>query len=130
MTDSKPHINCWAIREVWFDENGDPGMHREPQERPPVGHVIRRGRRADGKQWMEASFKQDGSIDLPDGTPLYTNTLRPPREQITAAAKALCREASTACNVDFDDNWKIYGDDYIADATAALNAAYGIREAP
>ena len=55
---------------------------------------------------------------------------RPPREQITAAAKALCRQASTACNVDFDDNWKVYGDNYIADATAALNAAYGIGEAP
>lgn len=53
---------------------------------------------------------------------------KPPREQITAAAKALCRQASTACNVDFDDNWKVYGDDYIADATAALNAAYGIGE--
>ncbi len=55
---------------------------------------------------------------------------KPPREQITAAAKALCRQASIACNVDFDDNWKVYGDEYIADATAALNAAYGIGETP
>ena len=26
--DDGPHINRWAVREVWFDENGEPGLHR------------------------------------------------------------------------------------------------------
>ena len=85
----QPYINCWTVRDVYFDDEGNPSMHRDPQQQQR----------------------------------------KPPREQITAAAKALCRQASTACNVDFDDNWKLYGDEYIADATAVLNAAYGIGEA-
>jgi len=43
----------------------------EPQPEP-VGHVHREGRRADGNPWMAAYFKQDGTNDLPEGTPLYT----------------------------------------------------------
>ena len=86
------------------------------------------------KVWSElkaAGIVCDGIKTSADGVRELANPpqqRKPPREQITAAAKALCRQASIACNVDFDDNWKVYGDEYIADATAALNAAYGIGE--
>ncbi|QJC75458.1 hypothetical protein [Stenotrophomonas maltophilia] len=46
-----------------------------------------------------------------------------PSQKVTAAARALCRRASEAFNVDFEDNWKIYGHEYIKDAEAALVAA-------
>lgn len=41
---------------------------------------------------------------------------------VVAAARELCKRASEVCNVDFEDNWKIYGSDFIADAKAALDA--------
>lgn len=44
-----------------------------PAQPQPVGHVMRTGKRADGKPWVDASFKQDGSSDLPDGTPLFAH---------------------------------------------------------
>lgn len=43
--------------------------------------------------------------------------------QICAAGRALADRSAAACNVDKDDNWKIYGDDFIADARAAIDAA-------
>ncbi|MNM28146.1 hypothetical protein D3C81_386550 [compost metagenome] len=42
---------------------------------------------------------------------------------VVAAARALCRRDSDLCNVDFDDNWKIYGDGFLADAQVALESA-------
>lgn len=41
---------------------------------------------------------------------------------VVAAARALCKSASDACNVDFEDNWKIYSETYLADAQAAIEA--------
>lgn len=46
-----------------------------------------------------------------------------PAPMVVAAARELCKRASEACNVDFEDNWKIYGSDFIADAETALEAA-------
>lgn len=40
-----------------------------------------------------------------------------------AAARALAERSAAQCGVDAEDNWKIYGEDFIADAEAALNAA-------
>ena len=44
-----------------------------------------------------------------------------------AAARFLCRRDSEVCNVDSDDNWKIYGDEYLSDAREVLKAA-GVSE--
>ena len=41
---------------------------------------------------------------------------------VVAAARALCRRDSDLCNVDFDDNWKLYGDGFLADAQVALES--------
>jgi len=42
---------------------------------------------------------------------------------VLAAARALCRSAPEICNVDFEDNWKIYGDEiYKPEAQLALDA--------
>jgi hypothetical protein len=32
----KAITNAWALREVYFDENGEPGMHREPEQAQPL----------------------------------------------------------------------------------------------
>jgi hypothetical protein len=37
-----PHINRWALREVWFDDNGEPSLHREPEQASPVAAEVRR----------------------------------------------------------------------------------------
>lgn len=42
---------------------------------------------------------------------------------VVAAARALCRRDSDICNVDFDDNWKFYGDGFLMDAQVALESA-------
>ena len=42
---------------------------------------------------------------------------------VVAAARALCRRDSDLCNVDFDDNWKFYGDGFLMDAQVALESA-------
>ena len=43
--------------------------------------------------------------------------------RITAAARALCRQASIECNVDEADNWKTHSEMFIEDARAAIEAA-------
>ena len=42
---------------------------------------------------------------------------------VSAMAKVLSDRAASACCVDPDDNWKIYGQDYIEDVRAMLAAA-------
>jgi hypothetical protein len=54
-----------------------------------------------------------------------------PKEPLTdymvvAAARVLNKRAADACNIDEADSWNIYGDEYISDARAALEAALGI----
>jgi hypothetical protein len=43
------------------------------------------------------------------------------------AARALADRSADECNVDREDNWKAYGDQFVADAHAALSAALGVR---
>jgi hypothetical protein len=47
--------------------------------------------------------------------------------QVTAAARVLANRSADQCGVNRDDNWKVYGQDFIDDARAALEAA---RAAP
>lgn len=42
---------------------------------------------------------------------------------VVAAARVLCRRGAEQCHVDFDDSWKLYGEDYLQDAKQALDAA-------
>ena len=67
-------------------------------------------------------------------TPLYAAPVSEAKEQgvvmpdVNAAAKALCNRHAMICGVDADDQWKEYGQDFIADAetvlaNARLNAA-------
>ena len=37
MTKDKAVISAWSLREVYFDEDGEPSMHRSPPQRPWVG---------------------------------------------------------------------------------------------
>ena len=43
--------------------------------------------------------------------------------KVSAAARVLADRSAEACNVDKDDNWKVYSEDFIEDARAALEAA-------
>lgn len=47
-------------------------------------------------------------------------------EQITRAARALCKKTAETCGTDADDEWKIYGESYKEQALIALEAAHGI----
>jgi len=47
--------------------------------------------------------------------------------QLTAVARALCRDNSQVCNVNNDDNWKMYSEDYIAQARVALAALASVK---
>ena len=38
------------------------------------------------------------------------------------AAKVLCQRCTELCDVDFEDSWKQYGDHYLLDAQAMLDA--------
>lgn len=40
-----------------------------------------------------------------------------------AAGRALADRAAVHCSINADDNWKVYGEDFIEDAEFALNAA-------
>lgn len=48
-------------------------------------------------------------------------------EMVVAAARTLSDRHAAACNVDCGDVWKMYGNDFIEDARAALEAAHGIK---
>lgn len=42
---------------------------------------------------------------------------------VVSAARVLCRRMADACEFDHEDAWKDYGNDYLDDAKAALDAA-------
>lgn len=44
-------------------------------------------------------------------------------ERITAAAKVLCANTAKACGTNADDEWAVYRETHIEDATAMLAAA-------
>lgn len=48
--------------------------------------------------------------------------------QISAAGRAMSDASADKCNIDREDNWRVYGEDFIAEARLALNAA--LRAAP
>jgi hypothetical protein len=55
-----------------------------------------------------------------------------PRDEVTeamisAAAKSLSDRGADECNINRDDNWMIYGEQYRQDAMAALEAAAKAR---
>jgi hypothetical protein len=42
---------------------------------------------------------------------------------VVSAARAMNKRMADQCNVDADDQWKLYGDDMLSDAKAILDAA-------
>lgn len=41
---------------------------------------------------------------------------------VVAAARELCHRSAEQCGVDAEDSWEVYGDDFLADAAAMLDA--------
>jgi hypothetical protein len=62
---------------------------------------------------------------------LYTTPPAPSAEPVVTddmryrAARSLADRSADECGVDREDNWMIYGDQFLADADAALRAALG-----
>ncbi len=57
---------------------------------------------------------------------LYTGS-QPTQQQIIAGAKALNKYTAMVCGVDKDDQWKVYGEELIKDATTVLTAAFNLK---
>ena len=62
---------------------------------------------------------------------LYTTP--PQRKPLTdkmvlIAARVMSDRQADACNIDKEDQWKVYGQNFIDDARAMLEAAHGIKE--
>lgn len=52
---------------------------------------------------------------------MTTSTLRE-ADSIVRVAKILCRRAAKECNIDYEDNWKTYGEMYLGDAREVVAA--------
>ena len=52
---------------------------------------------------------------------------QPSQQQIIAGAKALNKYTAMVCGVDKDDQWKVYGEELIKDATTVLTAAFNLK---
>ena len=48
-------------------------------------------------------------------------------KRVAAAAQALCKQASEDAGVGYEEFWKLYRDQFISDAKAALKAADAIE---
>ena len=48
--------------------------------------------------------------------------MSPQARMYALAGRTLANRSADACGIDREDNWKLYSDDYIADAIAALDA--------
>jgi hypothetical protein len=66
---------------------------------------------------------------IKDGAGDAEDARRFTEDQIVTVARALADRSADACNVNREDNWKIYGDDFIEDARAAIAAIEG-KEKP
>lgn len=73
-----------------------------------------------------AEYQEEGAVLLVSTTPPKRKPLTD--AMVSAAARVLNDRQAQACGVDKDDQWKIYGQDFIEDARAMLEAAHGIKE--
>ena len=55
MTKDKAVISAWSLREVYFDEDGEPSMHRSPPQRPWVDLT--------DNDWKWVADKKETSLD-------------------------------------------------------------------
>ena len=97
--------HCWAVRSA--DDEGNLGAKPLRSEADQQRY---RGSAAQGSWvWFQRGAAwQRAQVAVPD---------------VSAMAKVLSDRAADACCVDPDDNWKIYGQEYIEDVRAMLAAA-------
>ena len=117
--------NIWALREVYFDEEGNPTMHREPTKAEPQEPVA----------WCHLQYNEDGTYfadclqyypDSYGNTPLYTAPQPARREPLTEAQ--ICSTLATAFPDDAgpDGSWKLA--QYELDIFRLAERAHGIGE--
>ena len=119
--DMHPHFERAIMREA-LAKWGTPA----PVGVEPVGEV---GSMPGTDGFTMACFK---ASDVPIGTKLYTAEVlamgRVPLtdEMASKAGRALSDLYATECGIDKEDNWKVYGSDFIDTARLVLEAA-GIK---
>jgi hypothetical protein len=59
--------------------------------------------------------------------PVQEPVAQPTQQQIIAGAKALNKRTAEICEIDEDDQWKVYGEELIKDATTVLTAAFNLK---
>lgn len=79
-------------------------------------------------QEMLTDTDPENAVAELDGAPATSKRESLTDEMVVAAARSLNKRAAQACNVDEADSWNLYGDEYIEDARAALEAAHSIKE--
>ena len=90
----------------------------------PVGFT---GSREIDAKLKKAMASLRAALALPELEPVELQPLT--GDQISRAGRILSDRYADACGVDREDSWKHYGQGFIEDARAALEAAHGIGPA-
>ena len=125
--------------EEWHTDPGSVRMAsfmialRTALEQPdpePVAWMLKTGHGTEFKEQLTDELKALTWKGKPMWMPLYTS---PPQrkplteEMVTAAARELCKIHAGECQVDEQDTWDIYCNQFKRDARCALEAALGIK---
>ena len=71
MTKDKAVISAWSLREVYFDEDGEPSMHRSPPAAQPEQEPVAYYHPRNGFYWAKpTSIFAPTVVDVPP-MPLY-----------------------------------------------------------
>ena len=85
--------------------------------------------RADDATLRDATGRVIGTMSMADAEALAAPgavvQAAPTEAQVAHAARALADRHALACNVNKDDNWRVYGEEFTADARFVLDAARG-----
>lgn len=106
VTDELVNAYCEAWKQSFLADNAYHTVSVSPQDRKHI----------------EAGLKA-ALAEQPASKPWVGLT----DEQITAGARALCKQMAEACGVDVRDQWQLYSDTFKEDAKAVLEAAHGIK---
>ena len=98
-------------------------------EQEPVAHTTGHCENHKQKGGCQLHNLQCGWPDC-DRKPITAPPQRKPLtdKMVLIAARVMSDRQADACNIDKEDQWKVYGQNFIDDARAMLEAAHGIKE--
>ena len=77
------------------------------------------------RHYGKVSFLSPSGSDAGASTALPTTQAAPTEAQVAHAARALADRHALACNINKEDNWKLYGEEFTADARFVMDAVQG-----